>query len=1185
MAKSRKPRASAEDPQSNTGGETVRGTQGDEVSEQTFDFEKPNLSATFDASAGAEIGPYRLDRKIGEGGMGTVWLATHGHLDKQVALKLLPPHLVADSKRVARFSREMKAAGKVSHPNIVHAYDAGEVDGTHYLAIEYVDGYDLHEKVKKKGPLSVSQACRAIRQAALGLAAAHAEGLVHRDIKPSNLFAARSGSVKVLDLGLARLSEEAAVEASEAGLTVEGQVLGTPDYMSPEQWRDMRQVGPPADLYALGCTLFFLLTGRAPFSGQDYSTIARKMVGHVSETPPDLAEACPDAPPELCDIYNRLMAKTTDDRPDSAKELAEELKPFTSKTRGESNKKKQATISPEKTLGEGGDFSYDGSFEAGQTYGGTQPEVPLFETRRRRSKATPNNRKKKPNPIVLYGSIAGGAMALLVAVGLVVAFSGSGDSSASESETTIAQADAATANAADATPVAPASNESGTTPPSASEGDSGGNATPPSTGSSAEAPSPTQIASIPSRPVPLPPEQGEQNTAAPASAQAPPVGESPYLPGLVATPPNLPDGSRWQLETRKLRGEVICLDWSPDGKLIAVGTEAGNVRLLDPKSLDLVRILPHPGSSITDLEWSPTADRIAATTIRGELLLMEPGGKLLHRIRVAEDRATAVAWSHDGRRLAVGSRQPNILRLYTDTGELLGHTDTDYPLDDCTFLANGNIAAVHTGQTIQIFNDTLETVRQIHVSHKILNLARLADGRLLVGSYQGLSLFNPQTGSVSPLLESDGKTTISCLDMSVASDGRKLAVCGGHGVYVWPHGPDAPVTKKGTVHSNAIDWSPEGNRIVAASRIGRSYHLGVATLAGHVETSEDLGGPAEVKGVSITTDGKRIAVGLARGGPCGLIASPIGEVQSYLKYEDEDAARLIWSPDGKMLAARLGPGTGGYAALFQGTRQLWQSVDKGNDIRWSSDSRSLVIADFTARHAKVVGIDGSSRVIIPMTDHHDDVIDWSSLDEIAILIRNEIRIFRPDGTQIATLPNSSQHHDLKWSRDGKSIATGGSGVVTIRERDGVGSRTLRLDESAPAKTLAWSRSSSRIATATWCGNITVWDTEGTRVATFQHAGDISQEALDWFDDSRLLAGGKDGTLRLYNVDEQSVEWTCVLVPTVDGPARTLTVDTDGKFLASRGVNLGSELVYLVESPDGSLEVLNPSQFRRRASAN
>ncbi len=206
-----------------------------------------------------------------------------------VAIKVLSAAVTHEPEAIARFEREMKAVGKLNHPNIVQAYDAGEVNGTHYLAMEYIDGTDLKKLVNDRGPMSVVNACQAIRQAALALASAHEAGLVHRDIKPSNLLLTKSGQIKLLDLGLARLAGEAATNTSD--LTTEGESFGTPDYMAPEQWEDAHSADARTDLYALGCTLFFLLTGRTPFGSDAHRTAANKMKSHLLDPVPDLHAA------------------------------------------------------------------------------------------------------------------------------------------------------------------------------------------------------------------------------------------------------------------------------------------------------------------------------------------------------------------------------------------------------------------------------------------------------------------------------------------------------------------------------------------------------------------------------------------------------------------------------------------------------------------------------------------------------------------------------------------------------------------------------------------------------------------------------------------------------------------------------------------------------------------------------
>jgi len=275
---------------------------------------------------GRKFGPYQILSKIGAGGMGAVYKARHIRLDKIVAIKILPVIAGADSKLLARFDREMRAIGRLEHPHIVQAFDAGEIDGVHYLAMEYVDGMDLREHVKTRGRMSVVNACRAIRQAALALAHAHQAGLVHRDVKPSNLLVTKSGKTKLLDLGLARLADDLQQQSRE--LTNEGTCFGTPDYMAPEQWDDAHAAGPAADLYAIGCSLYCLLVGHAPWETEAFRTMGSKLKAHITLPPPDLAVERSDVPVAIVEIYRRLLAKDPTDRFASAAELASALEPW-----------------------------------------------------------------------------------------------------------------------------------------------------------------------------------------------------------------------------------------------------------------------------------------------------------------------------------------------------------------------------------------------------------------------------------------------------------------------------------------------------------------------------------------------------------------------------------------------------------------------------------------------------------------------------------------------------------------------------------------------------------------------------------------------------------------------------------------------------------------------------------------
>lgn len=270
------------------------------------------------------LGKYRLLSLLGKGGMSAVYLAEHILMRRRCALKVLPVKRVNDSSYLGRFHREAQAIASLDHPNIVRAYDVDhEMDGDtpiHFLVMEYVEGRSLHEVIQQDGVLSFPKAADYIRQAADGLQYAHKAGLVHRDIKPGNLLLDRNGTVKILDLGLARFS----AEGDDHSLTVahDEKVLGTADYLAPEQALDSHKVDARADIYSLGCTLYFLLTASPPFTE---GTLAQRLMAHQTKAPPSLGEKRPDVPTSLAAIVMKMMAKRPEDRYQSAAEVSEVL--------------------------------------------------------------------------------------------------------------------------------------------------------------------------------------------------------------------------------------------------------------------------------------------------------------------------------------------------------------------------------------------------------------------------------------------------------------------------------------------------------------------------------------------------------------------------------------------------------------------------------------------------------------------------------------------------------------------------------------------------------------------------------------------------------------------------------------------------------------------------------------------
>ncbi len=264
------------------------------------------------------LGNYVLMEKIGAGGMGQVFKARHRRMDRLVAVKLLPAAMTKNKDAIARFEREVKAAAKLRHTNIVAADDADQANGVHFLVMELVEGSDLSALVKKNGPFSIEKAVNCILQAARGLEAAHAEGIVHRDIKPANLLLDKKGTVKILDMGLARIHGD----GGQAELTATGAVMGTVDYMAPEQARSTKTADARADIYSLGCSLFYLLTAKATYDGD---TLTEKLLAHQSDPIPELRKILPDVPEQLAAVFRKMVAKKVEDRYQTMSEVISAL--------------------------------------------------------------------------------------------------------------------------------------------------------------------------------------------------------------------------------------------------------------------------------------------------------------------------------------------------------------------------------------------------------------------------------------------------------------------------------------------------------------------------------------------------------------------------------------------------------------------------------------------------------------------------------------------------------------------------------------------------------------------------------------------------------------------------------------------------------------------------------------------
>ena len=275
---------------------------------------------------GYELGEYIVLELIGAGGGGQVFKARHRHMGRIVAMKVLPAEMMSSPLTVKRFAREVKAAARLLHPNIVTAFDAGKHDSIHYLAMEFVAGHSLAELVGRDGPFPIGRAVDFTIQIATGLAYAHRKGIIHRDIKPSNVMLSDDDEIKILDMGLARVKEISTHggTGSDGSLTEHGYVIGSLGYMSPEQATSAYDVDHRTDVYSLGCTLFYLLTGNVPFEG----SLLQTLTAQANDPTPSLRSYRPDIPRGLDAVCQHMLAKLPTERIQRMDDVCAQLQPW-----------------------------------------------------------------------------------------------------------------------------------------------------------------------------------------------------------------------------------------------------------------------------------------------------------------------------------------------------------------------------------------------------------------------------------------------------------------------------------------------------------------------------------------------------------------------------------------------------------------------------------------------------------------------------------------------------------------------------------------------------------------------------------------------------------------------------------------------------------------------------------------
>ncbi len=808
------------------------GTVGDSV--RTLGDVSPGLG---------QLGEYRLLEKLGEGGMGAVYKAQHTKLDKLVALKVLPKDRMQNPMAVSRFEREMKAVGRLNHPHIVQAHDAREIDGTHFLAMEYVEGLDLAKLVSQTGPLRVADACELARQAAVGLQHAHEQGLVHRDIKPSNLMLSvvrgplsvaparvqrithhgqlttdhgQQTIVKILDLGLALLGTN---EPNRPEMTAAGTAMGTADYVSPEQVTDSHSVDIRSDIYSLGCTLYKLLSGRAPFVGPEFKNDVAKMMAHVHSTPPPISLLRTDLPPGLAAVIERMMAGKPKDRFATPGEVATALEPFAvgcdlGRLLNEANGLVALpTIEPPCSASTGKLIA--------SAHSDTATPAPLAPVRRQEDAPSaplasvfrgdgPGVRGGSRRPLWI-ALAAAAAIPLLLAGWIIIRVRDEKGNVVSELKV---PANQTVEIEQDGKPLAkfPADVR-------------------PAPDASTSRPSSSEPKVAPPAVVPSARHEGQPlATAGKMLSSVSAVLQPAMLPGLGA----------WTVETIGHRSGVQCLAVHPEGKKLATGGNDGTIRIWDVATGTLKRaLIGHDTDVIRSIAWSADGSLLASAAgyaSPGALAVWDAATG--HRCIMLKDgrHPSCVAWSPKGATLAVG----------------------------------------YDGEFVQLvtFDLSAPGLQPVGVLEaRMPVVAWSPDGALIAGCLDGTSdptgrvlIFDVATRKQVKSLAVDVGGPIDHQNVSFSPNGKLLALHGGrsNGVQIWEVASGNVVHRLERQHTYGLAWSANAKTV---------YVTSLDTLEWDLATGE----AKRLDG--LTHDGGTLSIALAANGASLITTGGYGDIR------------------------------------------------------------------------------------------------------------------------------------------------------------------------------------------------------------------------------------------------------------------------------------------------------------------
>jgi WD40 repeat protein len=1115
------------------------GTSASDSSVEPYDF----LAPAQEPGELGRLGPYRVVRELGRGGMGVVFLAEDPKLKRSLALKAMLPSVAARATARERFLREAQAAAAIENDHIIAIHHVGEENGIPFLAMPLLKGEPLDQWLRRGRRPTVAQILRLGREIAKGLAAAHERGLIHRDIKPGNVWLeAPTGRVKLLDFGLARAVDD------DIHLTESGLIAGTPAYMAPEQAR-AEKVDARCDLFSLGCVLYQLCSGELPFQGATTLAILSAL---ALDTPRPLAERVPNLPAGLADLVMQLLAKDPAQRPASAKAVVAAIQAIERNLAGPPAPAPAVPAS-------------------------TSPGKPAEQTIALPPRRTaPANKPARPArfrkgmwaaALLLSASILG-----LGAWGLTRVPSGDGTFVVQTDDphfrlevgkTGATLSDLKTGRTYDLKVL----RRDGAT------GEYELEVTDPDGGLVFKTRTVTiqrngQLALttwFERRPQDV---QTVDSTWKPGQA-----GNA--LPGIIPRPADLPGVGRWQVETALPRGEMVCLAFSPNGRLLACGDRLGQVRIFEAGTPRLVGLLLGHTSGVNAVAWSRDGKRLATASNDGTARLWEADGTPGPVLKGHAQYVWSVAWSPDGKRLA-SAGEDGTVRLWDTDGTpkavLKGHAK---PVLSVDWAPDGKqLASASSDQTVRLWgaDSTAVRVLQGH-ARAVRSVAWRPDGKQLASGSEpaevrlweadgtpgaifkdgGASLaWSPDgrrlasadnTHRLILICQVDGSAGSACKGhedqiyaVAWSPDGKWLASASRDGTLrLWaPDGTPATVLKRAASSQSAVAWSPDGKHLASASDWpGQAIHMwGLDGVPRMILPGHEGG----VKSLAWNPDGRRLASG-GTGDGLVKIWQADGKEEAALKAHRQAISSVAWSPDGNHLAS----------ASHDQTVKLWsaegkaKAVLKGQVIAWSPDGKRLASGT----------------------------------------VDRGVQLWSADGTPGAALKGHGGYVvAVAWSPDGKYLASAGSADRAARlwTSDG-GEGPILKNHTGRISAVAWSPDGKHLASGDQ-GTVRLWGTDGKLGPVLGgHAGDVW--SVTWHPGgNRVTSCGSDGTIRHWDVARAEPLW--LAIPLTDN--RSATFSGTGQLLHGDLEKVEQDFVHVIEQPGGRLELLKPSEFRRRIAA-